>query len=98
MILAHLAGRRSGDRNGDRAGNTGESVDDEAGRMQVDDNNVQEDNDADKAMTEDDQDPPVATLLPPKAISAKSRKVASAMRKLQWSYNPLATETIEKAK
>jgi hypothetical protein len=48
-------------------------------------------------MTEEDQDPPMTTPTPPNAISAKSRKVASAMGKLQGHYNPLATETLDKA-
>jgi hypothetical protein len=83
VIPSHLAGRRNGDRNGDRTGNKSGSEDDEAERMQADGANVQEDNNADNTMTEDDQDPPITAPIPPNAISAKSRKVASAMRKLQ---------------
>ena len=97
MIPAHLAGRRNGDGNGNRTINDGDSEDDEAGRIQVEEDNFPEEINADEAMTEEDQDPPMTTPTPPNAISAKSRKVASAMRKLQGYYNPLATETLDKA-
>jgi hypothetical protein len=97
MIPAHLAGRRNGDGNGNRTINDGDSEDDEAGRIQVEEDNFPEQTNADKAMTEEDQDPPMTTPTPPNAISAKSRKVASAMRKLQGYYNPLVTETLDKA-
>jgi hypothetical protein len=97
MIPAHLAGRRNGDGNGNRTINDGDSEDDEAGRIQVEEDNFPEQTNADEAMTEEDQDPPMTTPTPPNAISAKSRKVASAMRKLQGYYNPLVTETLDKA-
>jgi hypothetical protein len=89
MITEHLAGRRINGNNG----NNGDSEDKEAGRMIV-----EEDNDDDNAMTEVNQDPPMALTLSPNVRSPKSRKVANATKELQGYYNPLAKETLDKAR
>jgi hypothetical protein len=84
MIQEHLAGRNGDDDNG-------ETEENEAGRMSIEDGNAE-----DMEMTEFNPDPPTPTPLSPNARSAKSRKVANAMKKLQGYYNPLATETLDK--
>jgi hypothetical protein len=96
IIPAHLAGRRIGDGNGDRTTNDSDSEDDEALRIQVEEGNFPQEVNADKARTEEDQDPLIATPTTPNAISTKSRMIASAMRKLQGYYNPLAAKTLDK--